>query len=176
MPQRNQTAPNQPRGEVRGEVQRDARGRWLKGASPNPKGRPPKKIFKDYSPSDVRHFANTQIELTVNGQPEKMDRRAALLSKTFESAMSGKVSQQRFLMNLFEKSDANLAELRNRFDQLLNAWMLDNPEFKAVDESLTSAQRHELFILANVLEHYHPGHYGAILGKPNPADIEAEID
>ena len=105
-----------------------------------------------------------------------LDRRAALLSKIFESAMAGRVPQQRNLMILFEKADANLAEIRGRYDQLLNAWMLDNPEFKAVDESLTSAQRHELFILANVLEHYHPGHYGAILGKPNPADIEAEID
>ncbi len=91
MPECNQPIPDQPNNEVR----RDARGRWLKGSSPNPRGRAPKEVFKDYSPSDVRHFANTLIELTVNGQPEKMDRRAALLNKVFESAMSGKVSQQR---------------------------------------------------------------------------------
>ena len=152
MPKRSQSNPDQPSGEVR----RDVRSRWLKGSSPNPKGRPPKTIFKDYSPSDARQFANTQIELVVSGQPEKTDRRAVLHSKMFETAMSGKVSQQRYLMSLFEKSDANLAELRNQYDQLLHAWIIDNPEFRNLDDSLTSKQRHELISLASVLGHHHP--------------------
>ncbi len=159
MSDQNRSTPEQPQRKAT----RDARGRWKTGHCPNPKGRPPKKTFKDYSPSDVRHFANTQIELTINGRPEKMDRRAALLSKVFESAMSGKVSQQRFLIGLFEKSDVQLAELRHHYGKLMSTWIMDNPDFKNFDESLTSEQKNELISLASVLNHYHPGQYTELL-------------
>ena len=143
---------------------RDARGRWRKGHCPNPKGRPRKKRFKNYNPSDVQHFANTQIELMVNGQPETLDRRAALLNKIFESAMKGRVSQQRYLMGLFEKKDAELAELRHQYDRFLHEWVLDNPNFKNFDDSLSHEQQLILLKLGATLNHYYPGQFTAFLG------------
>ena len=142
---------------------RDARGRWQKGHCPNPKGRPRKQKFENYDPSDIRHFANTQVELMMNGEPVKLDRRAALLSKMFESAMKGRVSQQRYLMGLFEKNDVRLAQLRDRYNTLLHRWVLDNPNYKGFDESLTREQQLELLSLASTLNHYHPGQYEALL-------------
>ncbi len=81
---------------------RDARGRWLPGNCPNPKGRPKKKkptVLRNQS--DIHFFGNTMVDVLTNGQKEKMDRRTALLNKMFESAMKGKVSQQRFLYKEF---------------------------------------------------------------------------
>jgi len=142
---------------------RDARGRWRKGHCPNPQGRPRKQKFENYDPSDIRHFANTQVELMMNGEPAKMDRRAALLFKTYESAMKGKVSQQRYMMQLFEKNDLRLAEVRHRYNTLLHRWVLGNPNFKGFEESLTREQQLELLSLASTLNHYHPGQYEELL-------------
>ena len=145
------------------DPKRDARGRWRKGHCPNPKGRPRKVKFEGYNPSDIRHFANTQIELMMNGEPVKLDRRAALLNKSFESAMKGRVSQQRYLLQLFEKNDVRLAEMRHRYNTLLHRWVLDNPNFKGFDESLSREQQLELLSLASTLNHYHPGQYEELL-------------
>ncbi len=144
---------------------RDARGRWRKGHCPNPKGRPRKKKFSDYNPSDIRHFANTQVELMMNGEAVKLDRRAALLNKIFESAMKGRVSQQRYLMGLFEQNDAKLAEARQLYETLLSEWILDNPDFKGFDVSLSRGQQLELLKLASTLNQYHPGQYEELLSR-----------
>ncbi len=96
-------------GDTPAKPSRDARGRWLKGHCPNPKGRPRKKIQADYDPGDIRHFGYTVIDVAVNGQIETMDRRTALLHKMYESAMKGRVSMQRFLYNEFARNDEWLA-------------------------------------------------------------------
>ena len=142
---------------------RDTRGRWRKGHCPNPKGRPRKQKFENYDPSDIRHFANTQIELVMNGERVKLDRHAALLNKSFEGAMKGRVSLQRFLLQLFEKNDVRLAEVRHRYNTLLHRWVLDNPNYKGFDESLSREQQFELLSLASTLNHYHPGQYEELL-------------
>ena len=56
-------------------------------------------------------------------------------------------------------------ELRLHFEHLLHTLILDNPDFKSIDESLTLQQKIELIGLANLLNHYHPGQYNGILGK-----------
>ena len=154
------------------EDNRDARGRWQKGHCPNPKGRPRKKKAKNYDPSDVRHFANTQIELMINGQPEKMTRKEAILSKVFESAMKGRVSQQRYVMSLFEKNDEQLAELRQQYDVLLHEWIVANPNFENIDESLSRQQINTLTSMASTLNHYYPGQFDALLGSGDLEDSD----
>ena len=69
----------------------------MPGNCPNPKGRPKKKPTVLPDQSDIHIFYNTVIDVLTSGQTEMMDRRTALLSKMFESAMKGRVSMQRFL-------------------------------------------------------------------------------
>ena len=141
------------------EGPRDARGRWRKGHCPNPKGRPRKRKNPSYNPGDIHHFMNTQVELTVGGEVHQMDRKAALYSKMFETAMKGRVSMQRHLMSLFEKSEAELSEMRQLYNMYLHDWILDNPDFKSVDESLTQHQWNLLLTMAASLNHRHPGQF-----------------
>ena len=109
---------------------RDARGRWKNGHCPNPKGRPKKERFKDYNPSDPRHFFMTQIEAATADGPQMMDRRTALLNKMFEGAMKGKVTLTRMLMAIIKENDQQLAELRLHYDRRLTELVLNNPDFK----------------------------------------------
>ena len=144
---------------------RDARGRWMKGHCPNPKGRPKKKRFKDYNPSDVRHFVSTQIEVATADGPQLMDRRTALLNKMFEGAMKGKATPLRMMMAMIKENDQQMAELRLQYERLERELIHDNPGFEGIDESLTHQQKIDLFGLATVLNHYYPGEYDTILGK-----------
>ncbi len=107
---------------------RDARGRWLPGNCPNRKGRPKKKkptVLRNQS--DIHFFGNTMVDILTNGQKETMNRRTALNNKIFESAMKGKVSQQRFLFKEFEKNDDRLATLIAHHEQLVMDWLINNP-------------------------------------------------
>ena len=160
--------------QVEEKNSRDNRGRWRKGHCPNPKGRPRKNRSSTYDPSDIRHFMNSQVELMVGGEPRHLDRKAALMSKIFESAMKGRVSQQRFLYGIFEKSEAQLSELRQQYHALVSEWIIDNPDFKGLDESLTHHQYHTLITLAATLNHYHPGQFTELLPKKSEADSPVE--
>lgn len=155
---------------------RDACGRWKKGYCPNPRGRPKKVRRADYNPSDIRDFMRTQIEVATADGPQMMDRRTALLHKAFEGAMKGKVTPMRKLMEEIQRSDQQLAELRYHFDGLMTRLILDNPRFKNLDVSLSHVQRNELIGIAAVLNHYHPGQYGAILGLSEDATETAPAD
>jgi len=145
---------------------RDERGRWRKGHCPNPKGRPRKRIGAKYNPGDIHHFMNTQVELMVGGEFQQMDRKAALYSKMFESAMKGRVSMQRHLMSLFEKGEAELADLRQQYHACVYEWILDNPHYRSFDESLTYEQQHAILRMASALNHYFPGQFGEFLSLP----------
>ena len=139
---------------------RDARGRWLKGHCPNPKGRPRKSAQSDYDPGDLRVFGNTLIEVTANGQRELMDRRAALINKMFQSAMTGKVSMQRFLYKEFERNDERLAAAQFRYEKLMTEWVIENPDFKGLDdENIPHEIQLEIAGLESLLNHYFPGSY-----------------
>ena len=144
---------------------RDARGRWKTGHCPNPKGRPKKRRYENYNPSDLRDFMNTQIEVSTAEGTQKMDRRTALMNKLFEGAMKGKVTPIRILLADIRESDQQLAELRLEYERLETELIHDNPEFKDFDDSLTRQQRIDLLGMATTLNHYYPGEYDAILGK-----------
>ena len=153
--------------EQRADAGRDARGRWKTGHCPNPNGRPKKRRHEDYSPRDLRDFMNTQIEVTTAEGTQRMDRRTAFMNKVFEGAMKGKATAMRMLMADIKESDRQLAELRLHYDRMLAALILDNPDFKSFDESLSRQQRIDMLEMASALNHYYPGQYGAILGELN---------
>lgn len=139
---------------------RDARGRWLKGHCPNPRGRPRKKVQADYHQGDIRHFGNTLIDVAANGRVETMDRRTALNHKMFESAMKGRVSMQRFLYKEFERNDERLVAARLRHEQLLTEWVIKNPDFDGLDgESIPFEVQVEILGLESLLNHYFPNEY-----------------
>lgn len=149
---------------------RDERGRWRKGHCPNPKGRPRKKRASNYDPSDFRHFTNTQIELVVNGEVQQMGRKEALFHKMFESAMKGRVSMQRHLMQRIESNEAELSELRQQYHAFVYERILDNPHFEGLDVSLSNQERYYLITMAATLNHYHPGQFDEFLPKPLPVE------
>ncbi len=149
---------------------RDARGRWLPGNCPNHKGRPKKKkpkVLPDQS--DIRIFGHTMIDVVTNGQKEMMDRRTALLSKMYESAMKGKVSQQRFLYKEFERNDERLAATRLHYERLMFDWYINDPVPGKPRVEVPLEVELEIIRQKALLNHYFPGAYP-------PNDISANDD
>ena len=147
-------------GESSPQSDRDARGRWLKGHCPNPKGRPRKKPRWQTDTDDLQIFGNTLIDVRMNGKTELMLRRVALLEKIFEEGMKGKVSMLKFLHQLFEKHDERMAEIRNYHDRLIRKWILDNPKHKDPHYELPREIELEIIQVRSFLKHYYPGSYG----------------
>ena len=138
---------------------RDARGRWLPGNCPNPKGRPKKKPTVRPDQSDIHFFRNTVIGVLTSGQKEMMDRRTALLNKMFESAMKGNVSLQRFLYKEFQKNDELLAATRNHYERLMTDWYVNNPAPGKPRVDIPLEVEMEIMQLRGILNHYFPGDY-----------------
>ncbi len=148
----DQTTPNDnPPGSEHPRKTRDARGRWMKGHCPNPKGRPKKIRLGNYDPSDPRHFFSTLVEVMTADGPQAMDRRTALLYKVYEGAMTSKVTSMRMMMAMIKENDQQMAELRLQYERLESELILDNPDFEGIDESLTRQQKIDLIGLATVL-------------------------
>ncbi len=82
---------------------RDARGRWAKGMTGNPNGRP-LNVF-DYDMADVYNFSKFPREITVAGEKQLMSRHEVVLMKLFESAMKGRITAQKYLIEKFEEAN-----------------------------------------------------------------------
>ncbi len=138
---------------------RDARGRWLPGNCPNPKGRPKKKPKVFFDQSDIRIFGNTLVDVVVNGQKETMDRRTALLNKIYEGAMKGGVSQQRLLYKKFERNDERLAAARVCYDRLIMDWIINNPAPGVPRVEVPLKVELKMDSLRALLNYYFPSQY-----------------
>jgi hypothetical protein len=97
---------------------RDVRGRWTKGVSGNPKGRPNKYANIDFG--DFLRFKNTVLEVDTPLGRKVLTREAAVQERLYASAMKGNVHAQIFLMRQFEKFKETEAELQTRLDTLLD--------------------------------------------------------
>ena len=82
---------------------RDAKGRWAKGTSGNQNGRP-RNVF-DYDMADVYNFSKFPMEITVAGEKQLMTRHEVVLMKLFETAMKGRITAQKFLIEKFEEAN-----------------------------------------------------------------------
>jgi len=131
----------------------------LPGNCPNPKGRPKKKPTVLPDQSDIHIFYNTVIDVLTSGQREMMDRRTALLNKMYESAMKGRVSQQRFLYKEFERNDERLAAARVHYERLLFDWFINNPAPGKPRVEVPLEVEVELESLRVLLNHYYPWDY-----------------
>ncbi len=138
---------------------RDGRGRWLPGHCPNLKGRPRKKPRVYLDLADIRIFGHTLVDVVANGQKETMDRRTALLNKMYESAMKGKVSQQRFLYKEFERSDERLAATVVHYERLMFDWYINNPVPGKPRVDIPFEVEVEMESLRTLLNYYFPSDY-----------------
>ena len=82
---------------------RDAKGRWTKDTSGNLKGRP--RDVPDLDMADVFNFSQFPTEITIGGEKQLMTRHEIVLFKLFESAMKGRITSQRFLLEKFEQAE-----------------------------------------------------------------------
>jgi len=163
--------PVEHHGDAPAKPTRGARGRWLKGHCPNPKGRPRKRVDPNYDSGNIWYFGNTLIDITAGGQRETMDRRAALLHKMYESAMKGKVSMQRFLYAEFERNAERLTTARFRYQQLMTRWVIENDNFDGLDgDNIPIEIQMEILGLQSLLHHYFPSQY------PNPRPTAGNDD
>ncbi len=104
---------------------RDAKGRWTKDTSGNPSGRP--RNVPDLDMSDVYNFSQFPTEIVIGGEKQLMTRHEIVLFKVFETAMKGRITAQKFLIEKFEQ-----AQLSKEYIQVwLEKWaerMADDPD------------------------------------------------
>ena len=95
---------------------RDAKGRWIKGTSGNLNGRPRKVADLDFA--DVHNFSQYPMEIVVGGEKQLMTRHEIVLLKAFESALRGRITAQRYLIEKFEEAENE----RGYIDRQLELW------------------------------------------------------
>jgi len=94
---------------------RDAKGRWTKNTSGNPNGRPPN--APDLDMADVYNFSQHPTEITIAGEKQLMTRHEIVLFKLFESAMKGRITSLRILLEKFEQAELSKESVRWNFEK-----------------------------------------------------------
>lgn len=94
---------------------RDARGRWTKGTSGNLNGRPPN--VPDLDMADVYNFSHFPTEITIAGEKQLMTRHEIMLLKAYESALKGRVTNQKYLIEKFEQADLSKEYVSWQFEK-----------------------------------------------------------
>lgn len=80
------------------------RGRFGKGVSGNPKGRPKKELPPRSSPFDV--IVDRTLSVTRNGVAREITMEEALQHRTFQDALAGKRQAERQVLKWIEKREA----------------------------------------------------------------------
>jgi hypothetical protein len=96
---------------------RDGQGRWVKGVSGNPKGRPDKFAKVDFG--DLEYFKNTVREVNTPDGKVMMTREAAVQHRLYQSAMQGNVHAQIFLARRFQRHHQDQGEILDKYLRLL---------------------------------------------------------
>ncbi len=89
---------------------RDAKGRWTKDTTGNPNGRPPNVAELDVA--DVYNFSQFPTEIVIGGEKQLMTRHEVVLLKLFESAMKGRITAQKYLVEKFEQAELSKGYIR----------------------------------------------------------------
>lgn len=98
---------------------RDARGRFL--GCGNLRGRPRKVNLTGVDASPYI-FANSKLELNLNGENVTMTRQEALLNRLYQQAMKGDVRAIIHLDRKFEEANETIANARLDLPDLLQKW------------------------------------------------------
>jgi len=124
--------------------QRDALGRWTKGSTGNPNGRPRK--WSRIENGSLEPFINSVIEVQTADGPKMMTRDGILLNRLFQSALQGNVHAQIYLDKKFEKFADNRANLHATLMDYY-AFKMENPdyEFTAHQRNLMTGAEERLF-------------------------------
>ncbi len=87
-------------------------GQFKPGQTGNPNGRPAKasKTTKKYAKDDPFVFANTLIEVRVDGETKQVTRNEAIYNRIFQSAMEGKAWAVKLMQGIFSKANEDWAE------------------------------------------------------------------
>lgn len=94
---------------------RDAKGRWTKNTSGNPSGRP--RNVPDLDMADVYNFSQHPTEIKIAGEKQLMTRHEIVLFKLFESAMKGRITSLRILLEKFEHAEMSNENVRWSFER-----------------------------------------------------------
>ncbi len=107
--------------------------------------------------ADLRVFANTLVEMKVNGETVNLTRYEALHLKEFEKAMAGSVYATRDLLNRIKEQDKTIAELVAHYDGLVGKYFGENSNIDRIPEAVLA----EINELRRVLNFYYPGQYSS---------------
>ena len=103
---------------------RDAKGRWTKNTSGNPSGRPPN--VPDLDMADVYNFSQFPAEIAIGGEKQLMTRQEVVWLKLFESALKGRITAQKYLIEKFEQAEMSRGYVRLSLEEWLER-MDDDP-------------------------------------------------
>ena len=109
---------------------RDAKGRWTKNTSGNPSGRPPN--VPDLDMADVYNFSQFPAEISIGGEKQLMTRQEILLLKLFESALKGRITAQKYLIDKFEQAEMSRGYVQLSLERWLER-MDDDPSSISMD-------------------------------------------
>lgn len=87
-----------------GSGTRNNRGRFSKGESGNPGGRPKKPAAPRSSPLNV--LIDRELTITRNGQPRSITTEEALQQKTYQEALNGKRMAEREVLKWIAQREA----------------------------------------------------------------------
>lgn len=102
---------------------RDEKGRWV-NRSGNPNGRPCK--IPDYDMADFVNFGEKTIKLIINGEETVLTQHEAVLQAMFQSAMKGRITAQRYLLEHMAEAILSVAFVQARYAEYSEA-LATNP-------------------------------------------------
>ncbi len=101
---------------------RDKNGRWV-NVSGNPSGRPRK--IPDLDMADILNFSKKTLKIKIGGEEQLVTHHEALVHVLFQTAMKGRISAQRYLLEKFEQSALSYEYIWMRYEEYAEALAKD---------------------------------------------------